>query len=160
MTIRELIQKVSEEKPNSFTEQKLISFVNEVEVEVAEQLKCPAPKYTDYYVLPESQPTILTWRGGIGWYIYENNKYISQVGCDLDESKTYYKEAELLAPPPYDQLYVSYVKSQIDYANEEMANYQNDAAQHTQDFRDFVDWVVSTSQVVENTFPTKLKNIM
>ena len=160
MTIRELIQKVTEEKPNSFTELKLISFINEIEVQVAEQFRCPAPKYTNYYVLPKAQPTVDLWNGGKGWFIYENGEYKSQEGMTFDSTKTYYMEAELLAPPPYDQLYVSYVKSQIDYANEEMANYQNDAAQHTQDFRDFVDWIVSTSQVVENTFPTKLKNIM
>lgn len=160
MTIRELIQKVAEEKPNSFTEIKLISFVNEVEVEVAEQLKVSAPVYTDFYVLPTEQPTVDLWNDGKGWYIYEDSEYISQEGEEFDPTKVYYMEAYLLAPPPYDQLYVSYLKSQIDYANEEMANYQNNAAQHTQDFRDFVDWVVSTKQVTENTFPTKIRNIM
>lgn len=39
MTIRELFTKVREERPNSFTDEKLLSFVNEIEYEVAEQLK-------------------------------------------------------------------------------------------------------------------------
>lgn len=160
MTIKDLIQKVEEEKPNSFTDAKLISFINEVEVEVAEQLKVSAPVYTSYYVLPEEQPTMQTWNNGKGWYVFEGNTYISQEGEEYDALKTYYMAAETLAPAPYDQLYVSYLKSQIDYANEEYASYQNNQAQHTQDFRDFVDWVVSTGQVVENTFPTKIINIM
>ena len=38
MTIQGLINKVKEEKPNTFTDAKLLSFVNEIETEVAEQL--------------------------------------------------------------------------------------------------------------------------
>lgn len=38
MTIKGLIDKVKEEKPNTFTDAKLLSFINEIEVEVAEQL--------------------------------------------------------------------------------------------------------------------------
>lgn len=38
MTIQALITKVKEEKPNSFSDAKLLSFVNEIEEDVAEQL--------------------------------------------------------------------------------------------------------------------------
>ena len=50
MTLREVINKISDEKPNSFSEAKLISFVNEVEHEVAEELHLAVediPTYTD-----------------------------------------------------------------------------------------------------------------
>lgn len=50
MTLREVINKISDEKPNSFSDAKLISFVNEVEHEVAEELHLAAediPTYTD-----------------------------------------------------------------------------------------------------------------
>lgn len=160
MTVKDLIQKVRDEKPTSFTDAKIISFINEIEVEVAEQLKVSAPVYTSYYVLPTEQPTSETWNNGTGWYAFVDNAYVEQTGQTLNPEQTYYKQAELLVPAPYDQLYVSYVKSQIDFANEEMANYQNDVAQHTQDFRDFIDWVVSTGKVAENPFPTRLRNIM
>lgn len=160
MTIKRLIDKIQEEKPNSFSDEKLLSFINEVEVEVAEQLNVPAPVYTDYYTLPEEQPTSETWNNGVGWYIYENGEYTEQTNATIDTDKIYYVLAQLLAPAPYDGLYVSYVKSQIDLANEEMPNYQNNITQHTQDFRDFVDWVVSRRQTKNNTFPTKIVNIM
>ena len=160
MTVKDLIQKVREEKPNSFTDAKIISFINEVEEDVAEQLHVPAITYTNFYVLPEEQPTSETWNNGAGWYAFVDNAYVEQTGQTLNPEQTYYKEAELLVPAPYDRLYVSYVKSQIDFANEEMANYQNDVAQHTQDFRDFIDWVVSTGKVADNPFPTRLRNIM
>lgn len=48
MTIRELLNKINDEKPHSFPESKIVSFVNEVEPEVAEQLKvAEVPVYTD-----------------------------------------------------------------------------------------------------------------
>lgn len=113
MTLRDLLNKISDEKPNSFSEAKLISFVNEVEAEVAEQFNMSeAPAYDDNHI-------------------------------DLDVT--------LLAPAPYDKLYISYVKAMIDYTNEEYDSYANNQAQHVQDFRDFVDWVVRTGQVETNT---------
>lgn len=119
MTIQELLNKVNEEKPNSFPTSKIVQFINEVEPEVAEQLNInPAPSYTE-----ESD--------------------------DL--------EASLLAAKPYDRLYISYVKAQIDYANEEYASYQLNAEQHTQDFRDFVDWVVRTNQSSSTSTEPKLR---
>lgn len=108
MTLRDLLNKISDEKPNSFSEAKLISFVNEVEAEVVEELRV------------EDVP------------VYEDNH------TDLDKV--------LLVEAPYDRLYVSYVKAMIDYTNEEYESYANNQAQHVQDFRDFVDWVVRTGQ--------------
>ena len=111
MTINTLLEKVKDEKPNSFGDERLIAFINEIEVEVAEQLKMEnIPVYTT-----ESLDTAL------------------------------------IAPAPYDKLYVSYVKAMIDYANEEYASYENNQAQHVQDFRDFVDWIVRTKQVDADT---------
>ena len=110
MTLRELLNKISDEKPNSFSDAKLISFVNEVEAEVAEELHIDsAPVYTD-------------------------------ADADLDKI--------LLVTAPYDRLYISYVKAMIDYTNEEYDSYANNQAQHVQDYRDFVDWVVRTGQAV------------
>lgn len=118
MTIKSLIDKVQEEKPNTFTDEKMLSFVNEIEMDVEDQL-------------------------------YEDFEPYEQVD-----------DTELRVPAPYDRLYVSYLKAQVDYALEEYASYQNNAAQHTQDFRDFVDWVVRTGQAVESTFPRQLRNIL
>ncbi len=65
----------------------------------------------------------------------------------------------LLAPAPYDKLYVSYLKSMIDYANEELASYQNNAAQHVQDFRDFTDWVVRSGIASQTAAHTRFSGI-
>ena len=122
MTIRDLLNKISKEKPNSFTEADLISFVNEIEADVAEQLNMSeAPAYDDNHM-------------------------------DLD--------MPLLAPAPYDRLYVSYVKAMIDFSNEEYASYQLNQEQHVQDFRDFLDWAIRTGQVVRSNAVTRFKHTM
>lgn len=121
MTIQKLIDKVQEEKPNTFTDEKIISFVNEIEHEVAEQL---CVDFETEYTAEDNMDTVL------------------------------------LAETPYDRLYVSYVKAMLDFANEEYASYQNNVAQHMQDFRDFVDWVVRTNQALESTFPRQIRNVM
>lgn len=119
MTIQNLINKVQEEKPNTFTDEKLLSFLTEVEADVAEELKADKPVYT-----------------------------ISDMAV------------EMLAPSPYDRLYVSYVKAMIDYSNEEYDSYANNQAQHIQDFRDFSDWVVRTGQAESSDIPRRFVHAM
>lgn len=118
MTIQALIAKVAEEKPNSFGNERLINFINEVEADVTHQIHHDPVEYT------------------------------------VDDMET-----ELIAPSPYDRLYVSYVKAMIDYANEEYASYQNNQMQHVQDFRDYLDWVVRTNQDLEEFKPVRFRNV-
>lgn len=112
MTIKGLIEKIQEEKPNTFEDSKILSFINEVEEDVADQLS------------------------------------------EEFEPYTHVDDTELMAPAPYDRLYVSYVKSQIDYANEEYGSYQLNAEQHNQDFTDYINWIVRNNVAV-NAYTTK-----
>lgn len=124
MTIDALITKVKEEKPNSFTDAKLITFINEAEVQVCEQLQ----------------------------YAEEDIPVYADTVAD--------KAKELVLHAPYDRLYVSWLKAQIDYANEEYASYQLNAEQFMADFADFSNWVVRTDKVEENKFPRRFRNVM
>ena len=65
----------------------------------------------------------------------------------------------LLAPAPYDRLYVSYVKMQIDYSQEEYDSFTNNQAQHTQDFQDFTDWVVREGKVSRTNYPRRFRHV-
>ena len=123
MTITYLLNKIKDEKPNSFGDARLIAFINEIEADVADQLNIdPVPVYQD-----------------------------------TDESKA----STLLVPEPYSKLYISYVKAMVDYANEEFDSYANNQAQHVQDFRDFVDWVVRTKQSQAAwAWPSRFRNVM
>ena len=47
MTIQKLINKVQEEKPNSFSTAKFIEYINEIEADVAEQINVDIPVYSD-----------------------------------------------------------------------------------------------------------------
>ena len=83
-----------------------------------------------------------------------------QLNVNLPTYTTSTLSAELLAPRPYDRLYVSYVKAMIDYANEEYGSYQLNQAQHMQDFQDFIDWIVRSGQVEFNpAFPGRFSNV-
>jgi hypothetical protein len=117
MTIQTLFDKVNKEKPNSFSEEHLLSFLNEIEAKVA----------------------------------YE-----------LTEDFTPYEEVDdtvLLAPSPYDMLYVSYLKAQIDYANEEIESYANNQAQHDLEYDKFTDWIIREHVNVESIVPSRFRNI-
>ena len=117
MTIRGLIDKIQEEKPNTFTDEKLLSYINEIEQDVADQLH---EEFTPYESVDDT---------------------------------------DLMVPAPYDRLYVSYVKAMVDYANEEYASYQLNAEQHSQDFRDFVDWTVREKVAVNRYHPVRFRNV-
>lgn len=117
MTIKGLIDKVQEEKPNTFSDEKLLSFINEIEEDVAEQLNEEFEPYTD-----------------------------------VDDT-------ELMAPAPYDRLYVSYLKAMIDYANEEYASYQLNAEQHAQDFTDYINWIVRNNIAVNDYSVKRFRNV-
>lgn len=119
MIIKDLFKTIRDEKPNSFDDETLMRWVNEVEGEVQEQL-------AESDIAP-----------------YEKS--------DVYE--------ELLAPFPYDRLYVSYLKAKIDYALEEYSSFENNQAQHVQDFRDFVDWVIRSGNSKQD-YPTRFINVI
>ena len=118
MTIQGLITKVKTEKPNTFSDEWLLKFVNEIEEDVAEQL--------------------------------HDDDFEPYASVD---------STELLVPAPYDRLYVSYLKSQVDYANEEYASYQLNAEQHVQDFTDFINYIVRENVIEEEYLPSRFRNI-
>lgn len=68
-------------------------------------------------------------------------------------------DSVLLAPSPYDRLYVSYVKMQIDYSQEEYDSFTNNQAQHTQDFQDFTDWVVREGKKAKDSYPRRFRHV-
>lgn len=74
------------------------------------------------------------------------------------EPYTTAEDATLLAPDPYSRLYVSYLKAQIDYALEEYASYQLNQEQHSQDFRDYIDFIVRRDQAKRDFFPSHFVN--
>lgn len=125
MTIRDLLNRIEKEKPNSFTEADLIAFLNEVEAQVADEL-----------------------------HMKEADVPVYEYGHDEDLDNI------LLVPAPYDVLYISYLKAKIDYANEEYDSYTNNQAQHVQDYKDFVDWIVRTGKTRAMSSVRRFRNVM
>lgn len=78
-----------------------------------------------------SQKQKLEWLGNLEGQIFreiicthENPDEISYeaFGSDVDMART------LIAPHPYDEVYILYLQSRIDLGNQEIAKYQNSAA--------------------------------
>ena len=51
-------------------------------------------------------------------------------------------DVTLVIPPPYDAAYISWLKAQIDFNNEEHASYANNQAQFNIDYEEFEKWVI------------------
>lgn len=83
------------------------------------------------------------------------------LGIDVEDRIEYKWGAdgnrELIAPPPYDVLYKSYLKAKIDYANEEYQSYANNQAQFTSDFEEWKAWAIRKAKTSE-TLPDRIVN--
>lgn len=54
---------------------------------------------------------------------------------------------ELIAPAPYDRLYISWLKAKIDYANEEYESYANNQDQFNSDMAEYKAWAMREGEV-------------
>lgn len=119
MTLSDVIRKVKEELPNSFSDDKLTEFVNEIEADIAEYI------------------------GNFSWskYTYANDS-----------------EKKLLVRPPYDKLYISYVKAKIDQTLQEYESYANIIAQFNEDYDEYKSYAIREDKI-EYPLPTRIKNV-
>lgn len=60
------------------------------------------------------------------------------------------KEWDLLADPPHDKLYPSYVMAMIDYHNGEYGKYQNSMAMFNAQFGEFSKWFATVYRPADN----------
>ena len=65
---------------------------------------------------------------------------------------------ELIAPAPYDKLYISWLKAKIDYSNEEYESYANNQDQFNFDMADFKAWAVRAGMVTSNSSNLRFTN--
>lgn len=82
------------------------------------------------------------------------------LGIDHDKIMAYEWEndggKELIVQAPYDCMYKSYVKANIDYANEEYQSYANNQAQFMSDYEDWQAYAMR-SDLVKSEMP-QIKN--
>lgn len=122
MTLLELITQVNAEKPNSFSDDKLTEYVNELEADIAEFL---------------GGEIKMMWEA----YVFDRDK-----------------NEDLLAIPPYDRLYKSYLKGKIDYDLEEHESAANNMAQFNSDYADYKDSAIRKG-FVRIWHPKRIKNV-
>lgn len=68
------------------------------------------------------------------------------------------KDVKLVAPAPYDCLYESYLKAQLDYANEEYDLYDVNQEQFTLDMESFRAYAMRKGLVDTSDLPQQIKN--
>ena len=79
------------------------------------------------------------------------------------EDRTYYswpddKDTELVVQPPYDDVYESYIKAKIDYANEEYESYSNNQVQFNEDMSSWRAYAMRKGLVDTSEIPVQIKN--
>ena len=140
MQVRELIDKVNTEKPNSFTDKYLLSLVNEVEAMVYDYLETPDVERI-YHVFSE----------------IEESGESGESGTSGEEEGLM---RELLVPEPYSSMYESYLRARLDYANEEYDLYANNTAQFNEDMDAYRAYAMRHGLVDTSYLPDKITNWM
>ena len=126
MTVYEVIDMVKKEKPNKFTSEHMVKWLNECEAAVQSMLGIPMNEWTKY---------------------------------EADDAGDENTSPMLIVPPPYDPLYVYWIKAKIDYANEEYEGYGNNQAQFQSFFDEFKIWAYNHGMVTGKRLPRSWKNV-
>jgi len=83
------------------------------------------------------------------------------LGVDFEErieyDWSYDREEDLIAPSPYDVIYISFLKAKIDYVNEEYESYANNQAMHEDDMEKFKAWAIRENKT-KNKSNVKIRN--
>lgn len=83
----------------------------------------------------------LKWLSNLDWTIKVEILDIRQSGVSFngyDENTDL--ERELLAEPPYDEMYIYWMQAMVDYHNREMASYNNAIAKFEEMYMRFRNW--------------------
>ena len=119
MTIREAINRADTVKPNQYSDEMKIQWLEELDKRI----------YNDLYLTHEDNPFDTIEGEGIVF--------------------PYDDEAILLAPSPYDVLYVSYIKAKIDEYNEETTRYVNSCTTYNSQYQDYARWYNRTHMPIQ-----------
>jgi hypothetical protein len=65
------------------------------------------------------------------------------------------KDAELLVPSPYDNIYETYIYAMIDWHNREFKAYNNTFSMYNEAWKDFANWYKQNNPIP----PTQIKNL-
>lgn len=67
------------------------------------------------------------------------------------------QQQDLIVPEPYSQIYISYLKAKIDYAQEEYESYGNNQAIYEDDMKNFKAWAIREGKI-QRELPRAIKN--
>lgn len=97
---------------------------------------------TDLYASQYTQEQMLSWLSQLDGQIQKEIIDTHEGGTDIDFGGycIHDKDCVLLAPPPFDRMYLSYLESRIHYANAEYGKYNNAIALFQADYSAYWNW--------------------
>lgn len=112
MTIEQAITKAAALKPSQFTDADMIDWLSTLDMQI----------YVEIMLTHEDAPET------------EFTGYVSE-GDDATDTDT-----ELLAPAPYDKMYVHYLLAQIDFYNGDMERFNNMQRRFEMEYGEYESW--------------------
>lgn len=154
MTIEEALAKVDAIKPNSYTVDEKVAWLSEIDGNIANDIeewyeKAKGQDEDDAVIIRGVNDEWFTWydfpleRPCLP-YIAEEDIPSDDDTSDDDtdnEEVTRMPAPCLLAPFPYDAMYVTWLSAKIDYANGDIAKYNNAKVMFDEQYGSFMNWV-------------------
>lgn len=137
MKINQAIDRVDSLKPNQFTPEQKMLWLSELDARI----------YNDLFLTHEENPLESEEE--------EDGELVDTTPKALSPYED--MEVELLAPFPYDCMYISYLQARIDEYNEETSRYANSAAMFNAQYDDYARFYNRTHMPIgeraNNAFP-------
>lgn len=110
MTIREAIDRANNAKPNQIDEADMVRWLAQLDADIKENI-------IDIHNYNKDEEEVVLGR------------------FDVNDTSQ-----EMIVPAPYDEVYVDYLKMQIDKANDETARYNNSVTFFNDSYTNFAKW--------------------
>lgn len=148
MRVTEAIQQADELRPNTLSDERKAAWVEGLELDVEAMMldvRGIAEAVRNYQngIYNDRMIAGLLERGIItrADYYAITGRPTSEIPVEFERAFRYpVEDWDLLLPAPYDEAYVLYLVSKIDYYAQEADNYQNDKAQFSQVWSDTQSW--------------------
>ena len=141
LMIYDLIEQVDAIKPNSYTVAEKLAWVSELDGNIYHDLK---EWYDNPEEINEAWFSARLMGNGLKLPYDEHEDYTPTVTPYVykDGTQIFVKvSAILLAPFPYDAMYVTWLSAKIDYANGDIAKYNNAKVMFDEQYGSFMNWV-------------------
>lgn len=143
MTLREVIDRIDDLKPNTYEETHKVRWISELDARI----------YNDVFLTHEGNPYTrekpVEEEENEDVIDFTKKEEEPKIYLELPYTVEYAAEITLLAEFPHDELYVAYLEAKIDEYNQETARYNNSSAKFNNLYMDYCAWYNRTHMPIE-----------